>query len=347
MNPHSVTQRVKRLGIAALRGAGALARVKDSGWRGDRLVILCYHGISQEREHHWRPLLYVSQEFFRRRMELLREGGYRVLPLGEALARLSEGCLPERSVALTFDDGFYDFYARAYPVIEEFGFPATVYLTTYYCLNERPVFPLALDYVLWSAEEELVRRTSLMGETFALDLRTEASRRKTVDQLLEFTGRRGHSDLEKQELVQQVADAVDVDYGAILERRITRLMGPEEIVHLSERGVDFQLHTHRHRSPSAQAEYRREIRENRQAIRSLTGQEPAHFCYPSGACRPRFADWLRREDVASAATDWPGLVSTHTDLMFLPRILDHSGLSDDEFLAWMTGLAEWLPHRKP
>lgn len=347
MNPHSVTQRVKRLGIAALRGAGALARVKDSGWRGDRLVILCYHGISQEQEHHWRPLLYVSQEFFRRRMELLREGGYRVLPLGEALARLSEGTLPERSVALTFDDGFYDFYARAYPVIEEFGYPATVYLTTYYCLNERPVFPLALDYVLWSAADELVRGATLMGETFELDLRTDEGRKESIRQLVEFTDHAGHSDPEKQELVQQVADVLDVDYSSIRDRRLTHLMGPEEVASLSERGVDFQLHTHRHRSPSDEGAYRREIRENRQALVSLTGEEPVHFCYPSGACRPRFADWLRREKVVSATTDWPGVVSKRTDPMFLPRLLDHSGLSEDEFLAWMTGLAHWLPRRKP
>lgn len=338
-------QRLKRIGLGALGRAGASRLVERSRWRRRRLVILCYHGVSLDREHRWRPLLYVDRDFFRRRMELLRDGGFRVLPLQEALARLEEGTLPEKSVALTFDDGFYDFHARAHPVIRTFGYPCTVYLSTYYCLNGRPVFPLACDYVLWEAERRTVAGVEVAGATIELDLRTEASRRAATAALVDLAGRAGLEDLEKQALVERLADRLEVEYGAIRERRIAHLMRPGEVEELAGRGVDFQLHTHRHRSPRREDAYRQEIRENRRAIASLTGRTPEHFCYPSGDARPEFAGWLAREGVASAVTDRQGVVDATTDRMLVPRFLDHSGLSEAEFLAWVSGLAYWLPRR--
>ena len=65
-----------------------------------------------------------------RRLEVLRRLDCSVLPLGEALARLYRGELPPRAVALTFDDGYFDFKARALPLLRRFGYPATVYVTT-------------------------------------------------------------------------------------------------------------------------------------------------------------------------------------------------------------------------
>lgn len=338
-------QRLKRVGLEALGRAGVSRLIERSRWRRRRLVILCYHGVSLEREHRWRPLLYVDRKHFRRRMELLREGGYRVLPLQEALERLDEGALPEKSVALTFDDGFHDFHERAYPVVRAFGYPCTVYLSTYYCLNGRPVFPLACDYVLWQAERSSLPGVEVAGTTVDLDLGTEASRRAATAELVDLADRAGLEDPAKQELVERLAARLGVDYAAIRERRIAHLMRPGQVEELAGRGVDFQLHTHRHRSPPREDEYREEIRTNRRAITDLTGRVPQHFCYPSGAARPEFAPWLAREGVASAVTDRPGAVSATTDRMFVPRFLDHSELSEAEFLASVSGLADWLPRR--
>ena len=135
-------RRVKQGVLTALATAGVLRRVADSSWRRRRLLILCYHGISVDREHEWRPRLYMTADQLRSRLELIRDGGYRVLPLIEAIWRLRKGRLPPRSVVLTFDDGGYDFYARALPVLQEFGFASTVYLSTYYCIKRAPIFPL-------------------------------------------------------------------------------------------------------------------------------------------------------------------------------------------------------------
>jgi hypothetical protein len=106
--------------LAGLRAVGGLDWFAKSAWRRRRLQILCYHGVSMRDEHDWDPELFVTPAFLRRRFEILRDRGYRVLPLAEAVRCLQSHSLPARSVALTFDDGFYNFFAAAAPLLEEF-----------------------------------------------------------------------------------------------------------------------------------------------------------------------------------------------------------------------------------
>ena len=114
-------------------------------------------GDVYKRQHEWSGL-YLSPEFFRRRMEALRRAKCSVLRLQDAVPMLYAGTLPPRAVVITFDDGFYDFAARAWPVLREFQYPATVYFTTYYSIRNMPVFDLmrrylAVSYTHLQAEE--------------------------------------------------------------------------------------------------------------------------------------------------------------------------------------------------
>ena len=107
--------------LRALKTSGVFDLVAASRWRQNRLLILCYHGTALEDEHQWRPALYVDPRVLEQRLEMLKQGGYAVLALGEGLQRLQAGTLPPRSVAITFDDGTYDFYRRAYPLLKQYG----------------------------------------------------------------------------------------------------------------------------------------------------------------------------------------------------------------------------------
>src|SRR5215472_19169480 len=129
--PSRILRTFRRAVSTASAGAGAFGFLRDSDWRRRKLLILCYHGISLLDEHDWDPTLFIPAHFFRRRLEIIRRSGYTVLPLGEALRRLHSGTLDGPAVAITFDDGTFDFYDRAWPVLSEFNYPATVYVTTY------------------------------------------------------------------------------------------------------------------------------------------------------------------------------------------------------------------------
>src|SRR5437868_11368732 len=180
---------LKRATLRALKTAGVFRAVADSRWRRDRLLILCYHGISLDDEHQWRPGLYMQPELLQQRFEMLKRGGYSVLPFAEALQRLNAGSLPSRSVAITFDDGTYDFYRQAFPLLKQYGFPATVYQTTYYMDYQRPVFSLICSYMLWKRRGTVLPDGSVLGLAEPLDLRTEAGRHQVVQALIGRTVR--------------------------------------------------------------------------------------------------------------------------------------------------------------
>ena len=120
------------------------------------LRILCYHGFSEGDEHVFRPLTFMRSETFRSRLSHLARHRYPILALGEAVRRLHDGTLPPGAAAITVDDGFSSSYRHAIPVLADFGFPATIYVTTYYCVKRSPVFRLAIQYMFWkTAAHEL------------------------------------------------------------------------------------------------------------------------------------------------------------------------------------------------
>lgn len=316
--------------LGAFSLAGRMSRRRQS------LLILCYHGISLVDEHEWNPLLYISVERFRQRLAVLRAGAANVLPLGEALHRLKDGSLPPLSVAITFDDGFYDFSKHAVPLLKEFGFPSTLYLTTYYVKYPLPVYNLMLDYVLWKSGQPSLVFPDL-GIAAPLAIRGEEARRRAVGLIRDNMENHGLDTVAKDQAVGAIADQVKVDYAALKQSRILQLMRPAEVKEVSASGIDLQLHTHRHRTPEDRSLVFKEIDENRALIREFSGKDPVHFCYPSGRYTPELMQWLREYGVASATTCKHALANRASDPMELPRLLDDSVLDQSRFSGALNG----------
>jgi peptidoglycan/xylan/chitin deacetylase (PgdA/CDA1 family) len=288
----------------------------------------------------------VSPDTLARRLAILRRSRCDVLALDEALERLAAGTLPDRAVALTFDDGYYDFQARALPLLQGHGYPATVYLATGRCEHNLPIVQLFLSYVLWKSRDATLDGRGIPGLGGCHPLRTEADRDAVVRSFLRgaYRGRLGAHG--KDAGAREVTERLGLDYGVLLASRVLRLMTPDEVrANAAHPLVDFQLHTHHHRTPDDVSEFVREVRENRSRLEALTGRPARHFCYPSGVYREAYLPALTREGVVSATTCDPGIASRNTDPLLLPRFVDTEYITDIEFEAWVTGTACWLPRR--
>jgi peptidoglycan/xylan/chitin deacetylase (PgdA/CDA1 family) len=327
---------------------GAMTLVRDSEWRRRRLMILCYHGVSMEDEHEWSSDLYVTQDHLRERVRGLREGGYTILSLTDATERLYAGTLPKRAVALTFDDGAIDFERRALPVLREFNAPATVFLTTYYCLNRFPVFHTILSYVLWKGRDCGVDLSTVIGDTAPLLVSSTDVRNATDLRIKNYAEAKRLDAAQKDALVGRIAAAMRIDYEAIRARGTLQLMTPETVRALPRDLIDVQLHTHRHRAPLNHALFIREIRDNEEAITKLVGVDRMHeyFCYPSGEYHGQFFDWLRECRVKYATTCVPNIATPASEPMLLPRLVDTMGQTQLAFDASLTGFASLLPRRR-
>src|SRR5271154_5052527 len=95
------------------------------GSRRATLPILMYHSISDQRESGISPYFgtTTSPAVFARHMTFLRDSGFRAVTISEAMAALRDGHAGhEKLVAITFDDGFRDFYDLAFPILRRVQF---------------------------------------------------------------------------------------------------------------------------------------------------------------------------------------------------------------------------------
>jgi peptidoglycan/xylan/chitin deacetylase (PgdA/CDA1 family) len=339
-------KKFKQATLRSLKTSGVSTLVQNSRWRRQRLLILAYHGVSTDDEHLWNGSMYMPAEMFRGRLEAIAKSGCAVLPLAEAITRLYANDLPDRAVAMTFDDGNFDFKERAFPLLREFGFPATLYLTTFYSHYNKPIFGIFCEYLLWKGRSETLDLKPITGRDLQIELTSDVARRAAFQEIDAFVQAQGLSAEEKTALAEKLARHLKLDYDALIEKRIMHLLTPDEVTGLASQGADVQLHTHRHRTPRDRKLFVREIEDNRRSIQAMTGLRPSHFCYPSGVYDHRFLPWLQEAGIVSATTCETGFASRSSHQLLLPRFLDSAALSPIEFESWLTGVSAALPRRR-
>jgi peptidoglycan/xylan/chitin deacetylase (PgdA/CDA1 family) len=92
-----------------------------------KLRVLMYHRIDDTLDS---DILCVTPFEFSLQMTWLKEEGFNVLDSQTALEKLEDGTLPEKSVMITFDDGYEDNYKNAFPILSSHGFSATIFPVT-------------------------------------------------------------------------------------------------------------------------------------------------------------------------------------------------------------------------
>ena len=88
--------------------------------------MLMYHSIAAEANND----AVISQERFVEHMAFLKEQQYNPISLDELYGYLQQGNkLPPRPVVITFDDGYRDTYEVVLPIIKQYGFKSTLFLS--------------------------------------------------------------------------------------------------------------------------------------------------------------------------------------------------------------------------
>lgn len=89
--------------------------------------VLLYHHINRNTG----DTVTVTPDVFAGQMAFLKDAGYRALTVTELLDHISGTCpAPQKTIMLTFDDGWLDNYLFAYPVLMKYLFRATIFLVT-------------------------------------------------------------------------------------------------------------------------------------------------------------------------------------------------------------------------
>jgi peptidoglycan/xylan/chitin deacetylase (PgdA/CDA1 family) len=202
---------------------------------------------------------------------------------------------------------------------------------------------LLVSYGLWKARDRVLDGSGLRGLSGRYVLESPNERQRAIDDLMKVLA---EMDIRVKDPVgRAVLERVGLDYDEFASRRLLTLLAPAEVSALAAEGVDFQLHTHLHRTPKDPGEFVDDVLHNRRRLEALTGTRASHLCYPSGVYRMSYLPALAREGIVSATTCDPGLASPSNDPLLLPRFVDTTMVTDVEFEAWVMGLASCLPRR--
>jgi len=109
-------------------------------------VILLYHHVAIDSP----PSTSISPEAFRGHLDYLRDNDFSVIPLDQLIEGLkNKEILPDKAVAITFDDGYISIYQTAFPMLQSYGFPFTLFLST------GPIDRQQNNYMSWEQVKEM------------------------------------------------------------------------------------------------------------------------------------------------------------------------------------------------
>lgn len=125
--------RIKKTARVALKAFSAAVDPLLGSLRGPRILIYHQVGTDFGRE------MEVAADVFSNHLDWLRNRG-EIVDLDTAIGRRGDPGA-DRLFVLTFDDGFEDVYHNAFPLMEQWGIPFTLYLTTRPIQTGEPIDP--------------------------------------------------------------------------------------------------------------------------------------------------------------------------------------------------------------
>ena len=327
---------VRFLALYAFRAVGGFALAQLLTRK--QLRILCYHGFAVGDEYKVARGMFMRGETFERRMAILKRRRIPVISLNAAVPKLVAGQVKGAETVITFDDGWATNLSVGLPILEKYGYPASVYITTEHLAAGTEVFNVVLSYLIRSSGRTSLRLEGLHPQidgTYEIQNDPDGA-------IVSLIVAAEHSFplADRQRLLRPIAQALGLDLDSVLSDKRFRLLSSDEIRELSHRGMDVQLHSHTHRLPEDRDGTTLEIQENQEAIRSLTGETARHFCYPSGKYSAQHPQWLASLGIISATTCDTGLNDVRTSPLLLKRFLDSESFSDIAFEAEICGIRD-------
>ncbi len=311
-------------------------------------VILTLHHVRPARGDAFQPnrLLEITPEFLDATLALIKREGYDIVPLDEALARLTSYRPSRFFVALTFDDGYRDNVEHAWPVLAKHGAPWTLFVTPGFADRTARLWWLELEEAIAALPRFSVE---LPDGGFSARTGMDGEKQLAFDQLYWRLRKQPESVLLS--VISGLGKQAGIDAAALVEREC---LPWETLRALSGApGVTIGAHTLSHpmlaKLPVELA--RGEIVDSKARLEAELGIPIRHFAYPVGdptSAGPREFALAAEAGFEAAVTTRPGhLFEPHArHLHALPRVsLNGLHQSEEAARALLSGLPFLLWNR--
>jgi peptidoglycan/xylan/chitin deacetylase (PgdA/CDA1 family) len=298
---------MKRLALRLLQSCGVftLARTMSAGMAR----ILMYHNFSGPGETNTDA---VSVSAARTQLEYLRHH-FHVVPLNRLVDQLRSGApLESRTVALTIDDGRRNCYEFFFPLLKEFGMPATFFVVSSFIRGEDWLWT---DKVLWLSEQSVPHRELAPNKIEGLF--------ETLNQM-------------RPEGRDARIGSISAEMGVSIPKEPPSKYAPCSWAQLREMGdsglVEIGSHTVTHPilASLTDGESWQQLTVSRAQVEEGLGRKVESFCFPNGKpsdYRSNHLQQLRDAGYSCAVVARFGMASSRANPYELPRI-GVSGRSD-------------------
>lgn len=255
---------------------------------------------------------------------------YRPTSLSQLVSRLASSAVSlHRSVVITIDDGYRDFAEFAYPILEKYAVPATLYLTTDFVSSNSWLWFDAMHWIVHAAPPGKYA-LPIDGTTLDLDIGHASGRHVAW---IKLTGLCLHwPPARKGELIRLMERCFRVDLPPTVTENY-RALSWDDVRCFDPELVEIGAHTCTHPilSSCSRAEQVREIEGSKAVIEEQLNRPVESFCYPNGGPADFDAtsvDVVRHAGFKSAVTTSPDLVGSSVDCYRIPRIGAEANIHD-------------------
>jgi len=316
------------------------------------LTILVLHRVVTEEEKAQslnKPMM-ITEDQFESLLKAIRRYCCPI-SLSDAVQKIRDGRKFEPgTVAITFDDGYYDVYERAYPKLKSYDIPATMFVTTGVIDNPQ--------YYLWWDEVDYLSRTGRVGSILLSEEHSEDLKRALyyISRLPENRSARIEAQIRHAFSDMPVAERLRF-VGRIREAACE--LGPRQQLMLTWDNIremsdvfEFANHTVNHPFLSSleSPEIQQELEGAKAKIEEETERQCTGLAYPSGDFSNDVISIAESLGFEYAVTTRFSNNSQTSDLMCLGRkdagyLYLENKISPAYFNVVLSGVIDWLRGR--
>ncbi|MBU2955609.1 polysaccharide deacetylase family protein [Marinobacter sp. F3R08] len=237
--------------------------------------ILMYHRFSSAPLKGW-----ASPEYFEEQVRYIRQHYTPYSLAGLMEYQRNHGRMPSNAVVITVDDGYRDFYEYAFPVLQRYSVPATLFATTGFIERRLWLWP---DKITWMLEQvtRIDREISIGAVPIKAGVIDSVLRGELWKQWVEHA--LSLPDDQKHKFISSLAEALQVTLPDMIPKAFAPLSW-DELRQMQSAGIEIGGHTVTHPSLGrvTKAQARDEIFGCRDALNQHLGEKNRTFCYPNG-----------------------------------------------------------------
>lgn len=304
---------MKQAMLKLMKAAGVFAPFRFAN--RNRALILTYHRFGAN------DATKTSARDFRQQLDYLTSH-YEIVPLSFIAGRTES---KRNLAAITIDDGYSDAYEIAFPILREYGAPATLFAVTDFIDRKIWMWTDKLRYLTSHTRKESLE-TTIGNRAFRFPLNDSASRREAADRI--NSALKSIPEADKNRAIARIAESLGVEISDTPPDDFAPINW-EQAREMEGAGLVIGSHTLTHPilTKVDESQLRQELVRSRQRIESILKRKVDLFCYPNGNYNSAVALEVERAGYRCAVTVEHGLNDEQNNPFALKRVHTEADLA--------------------